>query len=123
MVAGLIGAKDNGFRVVGVAPAVRLSAVRVLNDNGMGTVANIICGIDWVAATRTDADPNNDIAVANMSLGGKASSPDDGQCGTTKKQDPLHQAICRSTAAGVTYVVAAGNESVDMQTHVPAAYD
>ena len=58
-----------------------------------------------------------------MSIGGKAISPDDGQCGTTKKQDPLHQAICRSTAAGVTYVVAAGNDTEDVQAHIPAAYD
>lgn len=123
MVAGLIGAKDNPFGVVGVAPGARLWAVRVLNDNGAGTVANMICGIDWVTATRMDADPTNDIAVANMSIGGKAVNPDDGQCGTTKKQDPLHQAICRSTATGVTYVVAAGNEAQDIQTHVPAAYD
>ena len=121
MVAGLIGAKDNSFGVVGVAPGAPLWAVRVLNDNGNGTDSNIICGIDWVTGTRTDADPTNDIAVANMSLGGKGA--DDGSCGLSKKADPIHQAICRSTAAGVTYVVAAGNESQDEQSHVPAAYD
>jgi subtilisin family serine protease len=35
----------------------------------------------------------------------------------------MHQAICNSVAAGVTYVVAAGNESDDAANHVPAAYD
>jgi subtilisin len=123
MVAGLIGAKDNSFGVVGVAPGARLWAVRVLNDNGAGTASNMLCGIDWVTATRTDADPTNDIAVANMSIGGKAPAPDDGQCGTTKKQDIVHQAICRSTAAGVTYVVAAGNDTSDIQGVFPAFYD
>src|SRR5437899_13007530 len=51
---------------------------------------------------------------------------DDGNCGYTRK-DPTHQAICASVAAGVTYVVAAGNApegnpSEDFQHSVPAAY-
>lgn len=121
MVAGLVGAKDNTIGVVGVAPGARLWAVRVLNDQGSGSTSGILCGIDWVTATRTDNDPSNDIAVANMSLTGKG--PDDGQCGLGKQKDPLHEAICRSTAAGVTYVAAAGNDSVDMQGRKPAGYD
>ncbi len=121
MVAGFIGAKDNTIGVVGVASGAQLWAVRVLNDNAAGTESDVLCGVDWVTATRTDADPSNDIQVANMSLGGKGG--DDGKCGTTKKQDPLHQAICASTAAGVTYVVSAGNDSVDFQNTFPAAYD
>jgi subtilisin len=119
-VAGVIAAKDDGFGVVGVAPGARLWAVRVLNDNGHGSTSTVLCGIDWVTATRTDSDPSNDIAVANMSIGGKGS--DDGNCGLTKK-DPLHQAICRSVAAGVTYAVAAGNEGTDIAEDFPAAYD
>jgi subtilisin len=98
-VAGLIAAKDDSFGVVGVAPGARLWAVRVLNKNNKGSLANVLCGIDWVTATRTDSDPTNDIAVANESIGGKGS--DDGNCGLTN-QDPEHQAICRSVAAGVT---------------------
>jgi subtilisin family serine protease len=35
----------------------------------------------------------------------------------------MHQAICRSVAAGVTYVVSAGNNAVDAATQVPAAYN
>jgi subtilisin family serine protease len=122
-VAGLIGAKDNSIGVVGVAPGAPLWAVRVLNDNGAGAVSDLICGVDWVTATHTDANPANDIQVANMSITGKAVAPDDGRCGTTKKQDPLHQAICASVAVGVTYVVAAGNDSSDVAAHLPAAYD
>ena len=49
-----------------------------------------------------------DIKVANMSLGG---------AGRTVRQlrdeDPLHQAICNSTAAGVIYAAAAGNSGWD----------
>lgn len=58
-----------------------------------------------MTASRTDADPSNDIAVANLSFGGEGGPV--GSCTTTT--DHLHRVICNSTAAGVTYVVAAGN--------------
>jgi subtilisin len=113
-VAGTIGAKDDGNGVVGVAPGARLWAVRVLNNQGSGTRSGIICGIDWVTA-------RGDIEVANMSLGGSGT---DSACRTTGSSgDAYHDAICRSVAAGVTYAVAAGNESDNAAKHVPAAYD
>jgi subtilisin len=120
-VAGIIGARDNAFGVVGVAPGANLWSVRVLNKQGTGSASSVLCGIDWVTSTRMDADPTNDIVVANASIVG--SGRDDGNCGNTPKRDAFHQAICNSTAAGVTYVVAAGNESTDFQNTRPAAYD
>jgi subtilisin family serine protease len=108
-VAGTIAARNNGSGVVGVAPGTRVRAVKVLDSRGSGTFSQIICGIDWVTSTRTDADPSNDISVANLSLGGPSSAL--APCATTS--DPLHRAICASTAAGVTYVVAAGNDGWD----------
>jgi subtilisin family serine protease len=122
-VGGTVGALDNGFGVVGVAPGARLSSVQVLSSKSgsiQSSRAEIICGIDWVTSTRTDADPTNDIAVANMSLGGEGA--DDGNCGQTNS-DAEHMAICASTAAGVTYVVSAGNFAGDFRDFVPAAYD
>jgi subtilisin family serine protease len=119
-VAGTIAARDDGNGVVGVAPGARLWAVKVLTDAGVGLTSNIVCGIDWVTSTRTDLDPTNDIAVANMSLGGGGS--DDGNCGNTNN-DAEHRAICRAVQAGVTFVVAAGNDGVDFRTSTPAAYD
>jgi subtilisin len=113
-VAGTVAAKDNGNGVVGVAPGAKLSAVRVLNNQGSGTWSSVICGIDWVTAHAST------IKVANMSLGG--TGKDDGNCGNSNS-DALHKAICRSVAAGVTYAVAAGNESDNAANHVPAAYD
>lgn len=109
-VAGTIGAKDNAIGVVGVAPGARLWAVRVLDKRGSGTWAEIICGIDYVTANAAT------IEVANMSLGGTGT---EGTC----DDGGMHEAICNSVAAGVTYVVAAGNESDDAANHVPAAYD
>lgn len=111
-VSGTIGALDNGIGVVGMAPGARLWPVRVLNNAGSGSFADVICGIDYVTAHASE------IEVASMSLGGTGS---DSVCGSN--QDAMHEAICRSVAAGVTYAVAAGNESDNAANHVPAAYD
>ena len=115
-VAGTIGAVNNGDGVVGVAAGVPLYSVRVLNNQGSGSWSSVICGIDWVTKRVRSGDP---IKVANMSLG--SSGADDGNCGNTNG-DALHKAICSSVAAGVTYVVAAGNSSADFADFVPASY-
>jgi subtilisin family serine protease len=60
------------------------------------------------------------IKVANMSLSGSGS--DDGNCGATNL-DALHVAICGAVEAGVTFVVAAGNDAADFKGSVPAAYN
>jgi len=115
-VAGTIGAMNNTAGVVGVAAGVPLDSVRVLNNNGSGSWSSVICGIDWVTKRVRNGAP---IKVANMSLGGSGS--DDGNCGNTNG-DALHRAICSSVAAGVTYVVAAGNDGTDFAASVPASY-
>lgn len=120
IVAGIIGARQNGVGIVGVAPETQLWSVRVLKKNAVGSMSMVICGLDWVTATRLDADPANDIAVANLSLTAKGS--DDGACGMVNK-DALHDAVCRATAAGVTLVAAAGNDANDLARYLPAAYD
>jgi subtilisin len=116
-VAGIAAARDDGVGVVGVAPSAPIYSVRVLNQSGFGTLSTVICGIDWVTAHAAATG----IKVANMSLRFQ-NSADDGNCGRTNA-DALHLAICNSVAAGVTYVVGAGNESNDLATNVPAAYD
>jgi subtilisin len=112
-VAGIIGARDDASGVVGVAPGARRWAVRVLNASGSGSFAQIICGVDFVTAHAST------IEVANMSLGGPGFDPGTG-CATG---DALHDAICRSVRAGVTYVVAAGNSNANASGTVPAAYN
>jgi len=115
-VAGTIGALDNGLGVVGMAPGVRLHAVKVLDSRGSGFTSWVIQGIDWVTA---HADV---IEVANMSLGGSGSDDTDGgDCNASKNAE--HLATCRAVAAGVTFVVAAGNEKDDAQFHTPASFD
>lgn len=115
-VAGTIGAYNNTEGVVGVAPGIPIYSVRVLNNAGSGTWSSVACGIDWVTANAA----SKHIRVANMSLGG--SGADDGNCGNSNN-DAMHKAICGSVAAGVTYVVAAGNSNTDFAGFVPAAYD
>ena len=95
-VAGTVGGGD-----VGVAKGVTLVAVRVLDCEGSGWTSSVIDGVDWVTAQ--PARP----AVANMSLGGGTSSA-------------LDAAVARSIAAGITYAVAAGNESQDACGGSPA---
>jgi subtilisin family serine protease len=120
-VGGYLAALDNAIGVVGVAPGARLWAVKVLGDNGFGTNSEVICGLDWVAATRVDSDPGNDIVVVNMSLGGPAGL-DSGRC-PASHNDAFHLAVCNVVAAGVSIVAAAGNEGTDFEQHAPATYD
>jgi subtilisin family serine protease len=114
-VAGIIAARNDGRGVVGVAPGTRVYAVKVLNNKATGTLSQFLCGIDWVTANAAALN----LKVANMSIGG--SGADDGACGT-KNKDSEHKAICAATAAGVTFVVSAGNSGGDFKTTVPAAY-
>ncbi|MFE1906751.1 S8 family serine peptidase [Streptomyces gardneri] len=78
----------------GVAKKAKVVAVRVLDDNGSGTTDQVVAGIDWV--TQNHSGPS----VANMSLGGGA-------------DEALDAAVQRAIASGVTFAVAAGNESSD----------
>ncbi|MBC6446334.1 S8 family peptidase [Actinokineospora xionganensis] len=95
-VAGTVGGS-----AYGLAKGVKLIAVRVLNCQGSGTNAGVIAGIDWVTANHVKP------AVANMSLGGGASTT-------------LDDAVRRSVAAGVSYAVASGNSNANACNYSPA---
>ncbi|QOC94515.1 S8 family serine peptidase [Micromonospora craniellae] len=95
-VAGTVG----GTRY-GVAKQVKLVGVRVLDCNGSGTTDSVIAGINWV--TENAQKP----AVANMSLGGGVSAA-------------IDAAVQKSVNSGVTYAIAAGNESQDACKVSPA---
>ena len=120
-VAGTVGALDNGIGVVGVAPGVRLWAVRILDSAGNGLLSWYVCGLDWIAAQRDPANPDRPLFEAvNMSVAKRGG--DDGACGAADG-DIVHQAICRLVASGVTVVAAAGNNSFDAAKLIPASYD
>jgi len=116
-VAGTIAARESSIGVVGVAPEVTLYPVKVLDSTGGGTMATVICGIDWVTQNAAT------IKIANMSLGGTGTvTPSNANC-TNGNNDPEHTAICNSVKAGVTYVVAAGNSAANSTGFVPAGYE
>ncbi|WFE29362.1 S8 family peptidase [Solwaraspora sp. WMMD791] len=95
-VAGTVGGS-----AYGVAKGVRLVAVRVLNCSGSGTTAGVIAGVNWVTSNARKP------AVANMSLGGGASST-------------LDSAVANSISSGVSYAVAAGNSNRNACSYSPA---
>jgi subtilisin family serine protease len=94
-VAGTVGGSTYG-----VAKSVLLVPVRVLNCQGSGTTSGVIA-LDWVTANHVKP------AVANMSLGGGASTS-------------LDNAVANSISAGVTYAVAAGNSNANACNYSPA---
>jgi len=120
-VAGTIGAIDNGSGVVGVAPGVRLWAVKILDDGGSGLLSWYVCGLDWIMAQRDPSDPSRPrIEAINMSVAKWGS--DTADCGAGAG-DILHAAICRLVDDGITVVAAAANDSGNASERVPAAYD
>jgi subtilisin len=101
-VAGTVGAIDNGSGVVGVAPGVRLWAVRVCTN--ICPSSNIIAGIDWV--TERKASGEIDFAAANYSI---SSADSDNDC--DNPANAIHAAICGLVDEGVVFVMAAGNDN------------
>lgn len=97
-VAGTVGGSTYG-----VAKNVTLVAVRVLDCNGSGSNSGVIAGVDWVTSNHASGAP----AVANMSLGGGASTA-------------LDDAVRRSITDGVTYAIASGNSNANACNYSPA---
>ena len=118
MVAGIIASAT-----FGVAKGVTLHPVRVVDAAGMATISGLLSGIDWITAqyppattttttskkrgsTTTTTAPRRP-AVVNISMIASASLA-------------IDAAVQSSIAAGVTYVVAAGNNAVDSCYYSPA---
>jgi serine protease AprX len=98
-VAGIIAAsgKNRVSDTTGVAPGAHIINLKVLDENGAGTVADAVEAVDWAIAHK---DQYN-IRVINMSLGGPVLQG--------WRDDPLAQAVERAYRAGMTVVAAAGN--------------
>jgi subtilisin family serine protease len=113
-VAGTAAALMNGAGVVGVAPGATLYCGKVLGDNGAGSDSNIIKALQWVIE-RNASEASPPILVVNLSLGREKQDGDvDG---------PLHEAIKALYDAGVTVIVAAGNDpSVEVKDQAPSGF-
>jgi subtilisin family serine protease len=111
-VAGIVAAQHNALDVVGVAPDAIVYAVKVLNRRGRGTDSTIMAGLDWVVDHAALVSPK--IRVVNMSLG---------RPGTLGDNPALRASVQAVTAAGITVVVAAGNDgTLEVTDQVPATY-
>jgi serine protease AprX len=100
-VAGIIaGARlktPDGRDYRGIAPGARLVNLRVLDDAGNGTVADVVEAIDWAIANRGRFK----IRVINLSLGAPVLQ--------SYHDDPMCEAVERAVRAGIVVVAAAGN--------------
>jgi serine protease AprX len=99
-VAGIIAnaTKGEDGEYNGIAPAVNLVGVRVLDNTGAGDYEKVIQGIQWVIAHKNEYN----IKVINLSLHSLVQSP--------YWADPLDQAVMRAWAEGITVIVAGGND-------------
>lgn len=96
-VAGTIGGTTWG-----VAKAVMLVPVRVLDCAGSGSLSGVVAGIDWAAGTSLRP------AVANLSLG-------------SSKSTAVNAAVAGAVVKGITMVVAAGNSGANACNYSPAS--
>ena len=106
-VAGTIAAARNGVGIVGVAPNVRLSAVKVVNDDGFIYPEAAICGFMYAAETGADVS-NNSYYI----------DPWEFWCDNDADQSAVKTAVDRavqySQSEGVVNVAAAGNSNIDL---------
>ncbi|NUK28825.1 S8 family peptidase [Parageobacillus sp. VR-IP] len=101
-VAGIIAAKDNSIGIKGVAPNVKIYSVKVLNDDGEGTIDNIIRGINWCIDQKVD--------IMNISFGFKSNNP------------KLKSIIDEARNSGIIIVASSGNNYI-REVDYPARYE
>jgi subtilisin family serine protease len=100
-VAGIIGAKNNTFGVLGVASEATLVALKVLDKDGEGTLSAIVLALSYVNTHAKAGD------VVNMSVGGEAAS------------EILDQQVRNTAAQGIFIAIAAGNEGEPAGNYSP----
>lgn len=105
-VAGIIGARRNSIGYVGVAPDCDLINIKVMGSDGSGYLSWAIAGLNWAINHKTTYN----IKVANMSLGVNATS------------QSLETACTSAMNAGIVVVAAAGNNSQNASSFIPAKY-
>jgi len=94
-----------GGKKYGIAKDVSLIAVKVLGDDGSGSNAGVIAGIEYAL----DQHINKGVpSVANMSLGGG-------------KSTALNRAVDKAVSSNLVFIVAAGNDNSDACNYSPAS--
>ncbi len=111
-VSGIIGAvSDNNIGIAGVAPQVKIMAVRILNSSGGGSLSNAIEGLEYVLNIAQNYNQN--ILVMNNSWGGNS-----GALGITNPNqpigdNPLSNAFVQADNLQILSASAAGNDGED----------
>jgi subtilisin family serine protease len=122
-VAGSIGAKNSNFAV---APGVQLIAHKVLGDNGRGSTDYLISSLDEIKKFK-DKNPSSNIVV-NMSLG-KTLSRSEANSYSYVNGEPTRPPVYSEFEKqiqnliekyGITFIIAAGNSTVDTSVSIPA---
>ena len=108
--AGLISARTPGF--TGLAADAKLTSIKVGASNGAVDVSQVIAAIDWATAHRND-DPKNPIRVMVLAYGTDSTQP--------STIDPLSAAVENAWRAGITVVVAGGNDGIGAKLVDPAS--
>ena len=101
-VAGIIGAKNNEFGVLGVASGASIVALKVLDNDGEGNLSYIIQALAYVNTTAQAGD------VVNMSVGAESGS------------SILDQQVKNTASRGIYFSIAAGNEGTLANLSSPA---
>ncbi len=90
LIAGIIGARDNGIGVTGIAPEAAIYSVKVLDSNGAGLMSSILSGIQWAR--------DNNMQVINLSFGVAMQMP-----------STIKDALDSAYNAGIVIVAGAGD--------------
>lgn len=101
-VAGIIGARNNNIGMLGIASEASIVALKVLDNEGEGTLSAIQAALAYVEQNANSGD------VVNISLGLEGIS------------DNLDQRIIRLANKGIYFSIAAGNESKAASKYSPA---
>jgi serine protease len=116
-VAGIIGSATYG-----VAKGVTLHPVRVLDCSGWGQISGIVAGIDWVTSlyATAPAPPGHGKKAPQGGGGAAATGAVVNMSIATLWSSAIDDAVTSSIAAGITYVVAAGNDGANACSYSPA---
>lgn len=115
--AGNVAARgDNGKGIAGVAPNVKIMALRFISEKGQGTTADAIKAIKYAV--------DNGAKVTSNSWGSEGDDPNDPDTGALK------DAIAYAESKGVLFIAAAGNghqgvgydNDTDAKPGYPASY-
>ena len=109
-VAGTIAAARNGVGIVGVAPNVRMAAVKVVNDDGFIYPEYAVCGFVWAGLRGMDVTNNSYYVDPFMYY--CEDQPDQ-----YAAKEAVRRAVEWSTRRGVVHAAAAGNAATDLSNN------